>query len=79
MIINKWDVDVEKMMCRNLSNRITVRFTDTGSGIDGKIDNVPLPLLSSLARHQGGAAYLGRQLGEAERVFMPELVKARTA
>ncbi|MFP3041610.1 hypothetical protein LQZ19_07270 [Treponema primitia] len=79
MIINKWDIDIEKMTCRNLSNRIMVRFTDTESGINGKIDDVPLTLLSSLARHPGGAAYLGRQLGEAERVFMPELVKARTA
>ena len=79
MIINNWDVDLEKMTCRNLNNRITVQFTDRGTYLDGKINDAPMALLSALARNSGGTAYLGRQLGEAEGVFIPELLKARTA
>jgi hypothetical protein len=79
MIVNNWDLDLEKMCCRNLSNRITVRFTDEGTFLDGKITGVPMGLLSALARSSGGAAYLGRQLREAEGAFIPELIKARMA
>jgi hypothetical protein len=77
MTVGKWDVDLEKMSCRNLSNRITVQFTDKGTYLDGKIDDVSLPLMSALARTTGGETYLARQLGEAERVFLPALIKKR--
>jgi hypothetical protein len=79
MIVSNWDVEIEKMSCRNRTNHITVRFTDMGTYLDGKIDDVSLPMLSALARTEGGETYLARQLGEAERVFIPELIKARTA
>jgi hypothetical protein len=78
MIVNNGDIDLEKMSCRNLTNRITVQFTDKGTYIDGKIDDVSLPLLSALAWTEGGETYLAQQLGEVERVFLPELIKART-
>jgi hypothetical protein len=78
MIVNNWDIDLEKMSCRNLANKIMVQFTDKGTYIDGKIDDVSLLLLSALARTSGGETFLARQLGEAERVFLPELIKART-
>jgi hypothetical protein len=34
-------------------------------------------LLSALARSPGGASYLGRQVEEAEGVFIPAFLKAR--
>lgn len=79
MRVENWDVNLEKMSCRNLTNHITVQFTDKGTFIDGKIDDVSLPMLSALARTVGGETYLARQLGEAEGVFLPELIKARMA
>ncbi|GHV74243.1 hypothetical protein AGMMS49940_15570 [Spirochaetia bacterium] len=79
MIVNNWDIDLEKMTCRNLINKIRVQFTHKGTFIDGKIDDVSLPMLSALARTGGGETYLARQLGEAEGVFLPELIKARMA
>jgi hypothetical protein len=77
MIINRWDVDLERMSCRNRVNRITVRFTGTGNSLDGEIEDVPMGLLSALARSSDGPAYLGRQLREAERAFVPEFIKGR--
>jgi hypothetical protein len=77
MTVGKWDVDLEKMSCRNLSNRITVQFTDKGTYLDGKIDDVSLPLLSAFARTTGGETYLARLLGEAEKVFIPEFIKKK--
>ena len=77
MIVDNWDVDLEKMRCRNLTNHISVQFTDKGTYIDGKIDDVSLPMLSALARTEGGETYLARQLGEAEGVFLPALIKKR--
>jgi hypothetical protein len=74
-----WVVDVEGMACRNAVNRITVRFADMGSRIEGRIDDVPLALLSALTRRADGAAYLVRQVGAAEGVFVPELLRARMA
>jgi hypothetical protein len=77
MTVGKWDVDLEKMSCRNLSNRITVQFTDKGTYLDGKIDDVSLSLMSALARTTGGETYLARQLGDAETVFIPEYIKKK--
>jgi hypothetical protein len=79
MIINNWDVDLDTMTCRNIVNRIVVRFRDEGAFLDGCIDGAPAGLLSGLARVSGGAAYLGRQLGEAEGVFIPEFLRKRLA
>ena len=31
MTLEKWDVDIATMMCRNRASGITVRFTDRGS------------------------------------------------
>jgi hypothetical protein len=79
MIVADWDVDIEKMSCRNLTNHITVQFTDKGTYLDGKIADVSLPLLSAFARTSGGETYLARQVGEAETVFIPAFIKARIA
>jgi hypothetical protein len=76
MIASNWDVDLERMTCKNRVSRIRVRFMDNGAWLDGCIEDVPLTLLSVLARTRDGAAYLGRQLREAEGVFIPEFLRA---
>jgi hypothetical protein len=65
------------MTCRNSESSILVRFTVNGSAVDGLIDDAPASLLSALAWTSGGPAYLGRQIKEAERVFVPAFLKAQ--
>jgi hypothetical protein len=70
----EWVVDLERRVCRNTVNRVAVRFSGGGAG---RIVDMPLELLSELARTSGGAGYLGRLIREAERVFVPALIQAR--
>jgi hypothetical protein len=70
-MINNWRADLKKMTCENASNRIVVTFTDMGKFLDGKIDDMPADLFFRLA----DPAYLGRQISEAEDVFIPAFIK----
>jgi hypothetical protein len=77
MMTEKWVADLVTMTCRNRANRITVRFANAGSCLEGRVADAPMGLLSALARSPGGTACLGRQVAEAEGVFIPAFLKAR--
>jgi hypothetical protein len=50
-----WIADLPTMTCRNIVNKIVLQFTPKGTTLQGEIKDMPLSLLSSLARKKFSA------------------------
>jgi hypothetical protein len=74
-----WIADLAAMTCRNIENKMVVKFIETGKSLTPEIDDIPLSLLSTIARKKHDVSYLQKQVEEAEDVFLRAYFKTKTS
>lgn len=64
-----WITDLEKRTCRNISNKVVVRFTKRGDTFQGEIIDMPVSFLEALAQKPHGDKTVKKMIAAAEEVF----------
>ena len=65
-----WVADLDDMTCRNINNRITVSFENSGGMLIGKIKLIPLKLMQNWMRFPNSNKLIEKAVLEAENVFL---------
>ena len=66
----EWIADLGAMKCRNYHNGIVVTFEKSGKFYQGKIEHIPIELMTKWANRTDGARKIQNAVMEAEEVFM---------
>lgn len=66
----EWIADLQTMTCRNIMNKVIVSFEIKGKFPQGKIQYIPMDLLSKLTIQPNGDEAIEKMVMEAEEVFM---------
>jgi hypothetical protein len=66
----EWIADLGARTCRNISNNIVVVFEKSGKILNGKIEDIPMALLSKWAALPNGENKIKNVIMEAEEVFL---------
>jgi hypothetical protein len=73
----EWIADLGSMTCRNIENRIVVTFEINDRGLQGKIQNMPIDLMSGWAAEPHGERRMREVVEEAEEVFLRAYYESR--
>ena len=66
----EWIADLGAKACRNINNRIVVKFEKNGKSIIGKISYIPVELFYQWAKLKHGERLMKKAVYEAEEVFL---------
>jgi len=65
----EWTIDKEKMCCRSIKNKVTVKITAENDTIKGKIDDMPVELFGKIAEFEDGENIIRQIVENAEAAF----------
>ncbi|MFP3041613.1 hypothetical protein LQZ19_07285 [Treponema primitia] len=65
-----WIADLTAMTCRHLTNNMILQFVKDGKFLKPEIKDMPLKLLSSIAKKKTDVSYLEKLIEEGKNVFL---------
>lgn len=72
----EWIADLEEMTCRNMNNRIIVRFEKKGHSLTGKIHEIPIKLRQFWDRFPNSDRLVHKTITDAKKIFLQEYARS---
>jgi len=65
-----WVVDTDEMTCKNVENEVTIKIEKTGDNFRGMIRDMPMGLVSEIAKRRDGERIIENIVKTAEEEYL---------
>ena len=65
-----WVVDTDEMTCKNVENAVTIKMKKNGSNFKGMISDMPIGLISEIAKYGNGERIIEKIVKIAEEEYV---------